>query len=109
MVLAGLGYIYLVFSNLAERQSAGTLPLMLLFLPVGVGLASGSRVVCRLGRVCMWLLILLFVVIALALASGFHATGSPEATGLAATVWLVLAVTADTLLRVRIRWRGAAA
>lgn len=105
MCAAGAAFLYLAFANLAEQQSPGTLPLMLLFIPVGLGLLTGSRHLCWFARACMWLLIGFFAFIALGLHSGnLHTAATPDHVSAAYVVWVGLALIAATLLRIRLRW-----
>ncbi len=106
MWVAGLGYLYLVFLDLRDARDAGGPPRLPLFLPVGIGLISGSRTVCQIGRVCAWFLILTCVVLAVMMASAKYHPGvpTPEQAGIGLAIGLVYAVTGETLLRIRIRW-----
>lgn len=108
MGLAGAGFLFLAFASLASQETRNV-PLTISFIPVGIGLISGSRHMCWLGRAAMWVVMLFFIAMGVGLATGvYKTTASSGDVGVTFAVWVGLSVVAETLLRLRIQWSRAA-
>jgi hypothetical protein len=104
MGLAGAGFLFIAFATLAGGETR-SVPLTVAFVPVGIGLISGSRYMCWLGRAAVWVVILFFLYMAAGMGIGYYkAEASAAEVGLMFSVWVALCAFAEGLLRLRLKW-----